>query len=120
MTFGKFNVDYEQRIYNPERMRKYRLDRAHASLKKYGFGAMMLFDFDNFRYLGYCHRHNYKRRRPQDYLLLIRDNGYPYCPADRCPPTCETEWMPWLEGKLILNAQTPVESGLSLDDEYTA
>lgn len=120
MTYGNYVVDYEQRAYNPERMRKYRLERAHAALKKHGFGAMLFFDFDNFRYLGYCHRHNYKRRRPHDYLLLIRDNGYPYCPADRCPPTLETEWMPWLEGRLILNKQTPVESGLSLDDEYTA
>lgn len=120
MTYGKFTVDYEQRIYNPERMRKYRLDRAHAALKKHGLGSMICFDFDNFRYLGYCHRHNYKRRRPGDYALLIRDEGYPYIPVEACPGTMETMWMPWLKGKAVLQTQQPVESGMSWDDKYQA
>ena len=46
MTYGNFNVDYEQRAYNPERMRKERLERAHAALNKYGLGAMIVYNYD--------------------------------------------------------------------------
>ena len=119
MTFGKFTVDYEQRAYNPERMRKYRLERAHAALKKYGLGAMIVYDFDNFRYLGYCTWHNYMRRRPQRYLLLIRDQGYPYCPISS-PDTGEYQLMPWLRDKMILQYQTIFEVGRNIDDEWRA
>ena len=95
MTFGKFNVDYEQRIYNPVRMREYRLNRAHASLKKFGLGAMICFDFDDFRYLGYYTWHNYMRRRPARFCLLIRDQGYPYAPF-HTQDTGEYQLMPLL------------------------
>ncbi|MFC1897912.1 M24 family metallopeptidase [Chloroflexota bacterium] len=119
MTFGKFNVDYEQRIYNPERMRKYRLERAHAALKKFGLGAMICFDFDDFRYLGYCTWHNYNRRRPARYLLLIRDQGFPYAPAmDKA--TGEYQLMPWMRDKMILKYQTSGQFGLSFDKEWQA
>jgi len=118
MTFGRFAVDYEQRIYNPERMRKYRLDRAHASMKKHGVGAMVLYDFDNFRYTGYCIWHNYMRRRPGRFLLLIRDDGFPYCPKSE-PGTGEYELMPWLRDKMKLEHQTYIQCNLSMDHDYT-
>jgi len=117
MTFGPYNVDYEQRIYNPERMRKYRLDRAHAALYKYGLGAMICFDFDDWRYLGYYTWHNYMRRRPQRFLLLIRDQGYPYAPASD-KATGEYQLMPWLRDKMILQYQTSGQFGLSFDKEW--
>ena len=102
MTFGPYAVDYEQRAYNPERMRKERLERAHAALNRYGFGAMIVYNYDTFRYLGYYTLHNYARRRPGTFLLLIKDAGYPYAPADPFPPTWEEELMPWYKGKMIL------------------
>ncbi|MFC1897623.1 M24 family metallopeptidase, partial [Chloroflexota bacterium] len=119
MTFGKFNVDYEQRIYNPERMRKYRLDRAHAALKKYGLGAMICYDFDNFRYLGYYTWHNYMRRRPARYVLLIRDNGFPYCPLSQ-PGSGEYHLQPWLKDRMILKHSTSIEAGYVFDKEWLA
>jgi len=102
MSFGNYAVDYEQRAYNPERMRKERLARAHAMMNKYGLGAMVVYNYDTFRYLGYYTLHNYARRRPGTYLLLIKDAGYPYAPADPHPPTWEEELMPWFEGKMKL------------------
>ncbi|MFH0897759.1 MAG: hypothetical protein V1850_06925, partial [Candidatus Bathyarchaeota archaeon] len=119
MTFGKFNVDYEQRIYDPERMRKYRLDRAHEALKKNGLGALIVYDYDMFRYLGFCSRHNYARRRPGTFLLLIRDAGYPYGAVDTYEPNSETELMPWFEGRFKLKYQTRIQMGLSQEDEFT-
>ncbi len=120
MTFGKYNVDYEQRIYNPERMRKYRLNRAHTMLKKHGLGAMIVYDFDTFRYLGYYTWHNYMRRRPgARYLLLIRDNGFPYCPAAD-PSGAEAQLTPWLKDKMVLRGGMGVQSGLSFEKEYVA
>jgi len=53
MAYGNYAVDYKQRAYNPERMRKERLERAHNSLKKFGFGAMIVYSYDSHRYLGY-------------------------------------------------------------------
>ncbi|MFC1958123.1 hypothetical protein ACFLVQ_00960 [Chloroflexota bacterium] len=102
MTFGNFAVDYEQRTYNPERMRKERLERAHAALKKYGLGAMILYNYDNHRYLGYYSSHQYGRRRPGNYLLLIQDAGYPYVPVDPYPPAWEEVKMPWFKDKMVL------------------
>jgi len=120
MTFGLYNVDYEQRAYNPERMKKNRLDRAHAMLKKYGLGSMIVYDFDNHRYLGYYTWHNYMRRRPGRFLLLIRDQGWPYAPY-HTEDTGEYQLMPYLRDKMILNHQPSVQSGMpSLDDKFNA
>ncbi|MBI2906881.1 MAG: aminopeptidase P family protein [Chloroflexi bacterium] len=118
MTFGSFSVDYEQRTYNPERMRKYRIDRAQAMLEKHGLGSMIVYDFDNFRYLGYYTWHNYMRRRPSRYLLLIKGNGYPYSPAFP-PDSGEYQLMPWLRDKMILKYTTPIQWGLSFDQQFT-
>ena len=119
MTFGNYAVDYEQRAYNPERMRKERLERAHAALKKFGFGAMIVYDFDSFRYLGYHTWHNYQRRRPSTYLLLIKDTGYPYCPASS-PDSGEYQLMPWLRDKMKLKYTTSCQWALSFDKKWLA
>ncbi|MFH0896616.1 MAG: M24 family metallopeptidase, partial [Candidatus Bathyarchaeota archaeon] len=117
MTFGMYNVDYEQRIYNPERMRKYRLDRAHKMLKKHGLGAVAVYDYDTFRYLGFFSRHNYARRRPGSYVLLIRDAGFPYAQNDPTG-TSEAELNPWMKDRFVLKYQTRIQSGCSLNENY--
>jgi len=120
MTFGPYNVDYEQRAYNPERMRKERLEREHAALKKHGLGSMIVYDYDTWRHLGYYTRHNYARRRPGTFLLLIRDAGFPYGPAEHFPPTEEAELMPWYDGKLVMTKQVRYQSGCTLDEKIAA
>jgi Xaa-Pro aminopeptidase len=106
MAYGRFAVDYEQRAYNPERMRLERLERAQAMLKKYGLGAMICYNYDNHRYLGYYSTHQYARRRPGTYVLLIRDAGFPYVPAEPYPGGWEEILMPWLKGKFKLKTST--------------
>jgi len=112
-----YNVDYEQRIYNPERMRKYRLERGQAMMKKYGLGALAVYDYDTFRYLGFFSRHNYARRRPGTYVLLVKDAGYPYAQLDSTG-TSEAELNPWMADKFILENQTFIELGVTMDDDY--
>jgi Xaa-Pro dipeptidase len=102
MTHGPYAVDYQQRSYNPERMRAERLARAHAALKKFGLGAMIVYSYDSHRYLGYYSTHQYARRRPGTFLLLIRDAGFPYAPHDRIAPTGDESLMPWYKGKMTL------------------
>jgi Xaa-Pro aminopeptidase len=113
MTFGNFAVDYEHRPYNPERMRNERLRRAHAALNKFGFGSMIVYNYDTHRYLGYYSTHQYARRRPGTFLLLIKDAGYPYAPVDAFSPTWAEELMPWYEGRMKLKTslQTTVYQG---------
>jgi len=120
MSYGNYAVDYEQRAYNPERMRKERLERAHAVLKKHGLGSMIVYNYDSHRYLGYYSTHQYARRRPGVFLLLIKDEGYPYASADPYPPTWEEELMPWYKGKMILETskQFAVLQGFPQKPEY--
>lgn len=46
---GQVAVDYEHRV-DFDRLRRYRLARAHAALEASGCGAFLLFDFYNIRY----------------------------------------------------------------------
>ncbi len=50
ITPGHMGVDFETRV-NFERMRDYRLARARAALEGSEFGALLLFDFYNIRYV---------------------------------------------------------------------
>ena len=83
MQYGQFAVDYEERGYNPDRMRKARVAKAQASLKKQGLGALVLFDYDHHRYLSYYSFHQYARRRlghetgAWRWLLRARGAGTP-------------------------------------------
>lgn len=49
MVPGQMGVDYESRV-DFDRLRRYRLTRAHAALEASGAGAFLLFDFYNIRY----------------------------------------------------------------------
>lgn len=51
MSFGKQNVDWEERI-NIDRMRRERIKRAKEKAKGHGLEAVLLFHGDNMRYVG--------------------------------------------------------------------
>jgi Xaa-Pro aminopeptidase len=102
MQYGRFAVDYEYRPYNPERMRNERVARAQAALKKWGLGAMILYDYDYHRYLGYYSFHQYARRRLGAYVLLIQGQGFPYVAIDHVNGAWETPRLAWFEGKMVL------------------
>ena len=102
MQYGNNAVDFEYRPYNPERMRNERVARAQSSLKKHGLGAVILFDFDYHRYLGYYSFHQYARRRLGHFVLLVEGEGFPYVPHDHFEGNWEQPRMPWLKGKAVL------------------
>jgi len=120
MQHGPYAVDYEHRPYNPERMRKERVERAQASLKKHGLGAVVLFDYDYHRYLGYYSFHQYARRRLGHFVVLIEGEGFPYVPVDHYYGHWELPRMPWFEGKMVLETAKAfqIQQGLPQYPDY--
>lgn len=120
MQYGPYAVDYEHRPYNPERMRRERVERAQASLKKHGLGAVILFDFDYHRYLGYYSFHQYCRRRLGHFVLLIEGEGFPYVPEDHYHGNWDQLRMPWFEGKMVLETSKAftLQQGLPDHPDY--
>ncbi|MEW5784710.1 MAG: Xaa-Pro peptidase family protein [Bacillota bacterium] len=116
MQYGSYAVDYEQRPYNPDRMRKERVERAQAALKKHGLGAMILYDYDYHRYLGYYSYHQYARRRLGTYVLLVQGEGFPYVNTDKYDKGWESLRMPWFEGKMVLKTSKPYQLCNGLPD----
>jgi Xaa-Pro dipeptidase len=73
---GSMNVDWEER-WNVERLRAYRLARARAALEASDLGAVLLFDFNNIRYVTSTHIGEWARDKMTRYALLTR-GGDPY------------------------------------------
>lgn len=70
-TPGSMNVDWEER-WNVDRLRTYRLGRARAALAASDVGAVLLFDFNNIRYVTSTHIGEWARDKMTRYALLTR------------------------------------------------
>jgi len=68
---GSMNVDWEER-WNVDRLRTYRLGRARAALEASDVGAVLLFDFNNIRYVTSTHIGEWARDKMTRYALLTR------------------------------------------------
>ncbi len=68
---GSMNVDWEER-WNVDRLRTYRLGRARAALGASDVGAVLLFDFNNIRYVTSTHIGEWARDKMTRYALLTR------------------------------------------------
>jgi Xaa-Pro aminopeptidase len=68
---GSMNVDWEER-WNVDRLRTYRLGRARAALSASEVGAVLLFDFNNIRYVTSTHIGEWARDKMTRYALLTR------------------------------------------------
>jgi len=68
---GAMTVDWEERV-NPDRLRSYRLGRARAALEASDLGAVLLFDFNNIRYVTSTHIGEWARDKMTRYALLTR------------------------------------------------
>ncbi|MEA2609197.1 MAG: Xaa-Pro dipeptidase [Chloroflexota bacterium] len=68
---GAQNVDWEERV-NMDRLRSYRLDRAKTALAASDLGAVLLFDFNNIRYVTSTHIGEWARDKMTRYALLTR------------------------------------------------
>ena len=71
---GHMGVDYEQRV-DFDRLRRYRLARAKASLESSECGAFLLFDFYNIRYTTQTWIGGALGDKMTRYALLTRDHG---------------------------------------------
>ncbi len=68
---GSMNVDWEER-WNVDRLRTYRIGRARDALAASDLGAMLLFDFNNIRYVTSTHIGEWARDKMTRYALLSR------------------------------------------------
>ncbi len=66
---GSMNVDWEER-WNVERLRAYRTGRARDALAASDLGALLLFDFNNIRYVTSTHIGEWARDKMTRYALL--------------------------------------------------
>jgi Xaa-Pro dipeptidase len=68
---GSMNVDWEER-WNVDRLRAYRTGRARDALEASELGAVLLFDFNNIRYVTSTHIGEWARDKMTRYALLTR------------------------------------------------
>ena len=68
---GSTNVDWEER-WDVDRLRTYRLGRARGALAASDLGALLLFDFNNIRYVTSTHIGEWARDKMTRYALLSR------------------------------------------------
>jgi Xaa-Pro aminopeptidase len=91
----QFMVDWEQRI-DFERLRKMRLERANAIMKKHDFDALILFRRENTRYLTSYHPlHWVAGYITKDAVILVRDSEPILYAASPDVPRVEAS-MPWI------------------------
>ncbi|MGZ8705574.1 MAG: M24 family metallopeptidase [Aeromicrobium sp.] len=68
---GSMNVDFEER-WNVDRLRTYRIGRTRHALAASDVGALLLFDFNNIRYVTSTHIGEWARDKMTRYALLTR------------------------------------------------
>ncbi|HEX5039399.1 MAG TPA: Xaa-Pro peptidase family protein [Candidatus Limnocylindria bacterium] len=73
---GSQTVDWEERV-NPERLRNYRFDRVRKALEASDLGALLVFDFNNIRYVTSTHIGEWARDKMTRFALLTR-GGEPH------------------------------------------
>jgi Xaa-Pro aminopeptidase len=103
LTFGPEVADWQER-FNPERMRRQRVDRAQMLMRKHGVAALLEANHHNIRYLTALKGFAYPMCR---YVLFFAEHdpvmyehdGYYHQMPDQCPWI--KEWRParsWLTG----------------------
>jgi len=101
LRFGQGNVDWQQRI-NWEELRKKRVARAHQFMAKWGIGSAIIYNHDRKRYLSSVWNHPYGKHLPYNFVLFIRDAGFPYVPVEKNVDAQRViEDCPWLKGRIL-------------------
>jgi len=101
LRFGQGNVDWQQRI-NWDELRKKRVARAQQFMAKHGIGAAIVYSHDRRRYLSSVWNHPYGKHVPYNFVLLVRDAGFPYVPVrEEVDAGRVREDCPWLEGRIL-------------------
>ena len=101
MRSGFNGVDWEINV-DYKRLREYRLKRAKESMKNYGFGAMLCYDFDNIRYITGTHIGEWNRNKMNRHCLLIEGVEQPFL-FDPATPS-KRQRVDWLAPDHIMPA----------------
>ena len=113
---GSMTVDWEQRV-DPERLRNYRFGRAREALAASDVGALLLFDFNNIRYVTSTHIGEWARDKMTRFALLTR-GGEPHLWDFGSAAKHHRLYCPWLlpenvrGGMIGLRGAVPPEAGL--------
>jgi Xaa-Pro dipeptidase len=92
---GAQTVDWEERV-NTDRLRTYRLGRAKDALAPSDLGAVLLFDFNNIRYVTSTHIGEWARDKMTRYALLTR-GGEPHLWDFGSAAKHHRLYAPWLK-----------------------
>jgi Xaa-Pro aminopeptidase len=117
MAFGKFAVDYEQRV-DYDRLRRERLARAQAQMAKDGVGAILSFDCDNIRYLT-SYYVTTPMRGSESQAVFCPRKGEPYLVVAGIPEETERR-MPWMKGRIIPLIGMPRLAAIDSNDPIIA
>ena len=113
---GLMNVDWEERV-NTERLRTYRLGRAREALAASELGSLLLFDFNNIRYVTSTHIGEWARDKMTRFALLTR-GGAPHLWDFGSAAKHHRLYCPWLPpenvrgGMIGLRGAVAPEAGL--------
>jgi Xaa-Pro aminopeptidase len=113
---GLLNVDWEER-WDVDRLRTYRLARARQALNASDVGALLLFDFNNIRYVTSTHIGEWARDKMTRFSLLTR-GGEPHLWDFGSAAKHHRLYCPWLPpenvrgGMIGLRGAVAPEAGL--------
>lgn len=113
MAFGKYAVDYEQRV-DYDRLRKERLKRAKDQMQKDGLGTLVTWDAANIRYITSYYVTTPTRGGEMTFAVLPR-NGEPVLFGAPTPSEAERR-MPWMEGRVRPGLGVPRITATSPED----
>jgi Xaa-Pro aminopeptidase len=113
MAFGKYAVDYEQRVDYP-RLRKERLQRAKNQINKDGLGAVVTWDDANIRYLTSYYVTTPLRPLEAQFVFCPR-NGEPHLIGGGTPVEVERR-MPWMKDRIHGPVGLPKPAAANSDD----
>jgi Xaa-Pro dipeptidase len=107
------NVDWEQRV-NMERLRTYRFDRARQALAASDLGALLVFDFNNIRYVTSTHIGEWARDKMTRFALLTR-GGEPHLWDFGSAARHHRENCPWLPPENIRGGMIGLRGAVAPD-----
>ena len=113
MAFGKYAVDYEQRV-DYDRLRRERLRKAKDQMEKDGVGAIVTWDAASIRYLTSYYVTTPTRGGEITFAVLPR-NGEPVLFGAPTPSEVERR-MPWMEGRVRPGLGVPKVTARSPED----
>ena len=113
MAFGKYAVDYEERIdYN--RLRQERLERAKEQINMDGLGAILTWNEANIRYLT-SYYVTTPMRAAEVQCVFLPKNGEPYLFGGGTPSETERR-MPWMKDRVKPSLGMPILTAHNADD----